>query len=93
MKKTDNIRVKQFAKSIIEAYGYTFQVPSREIAKELKSVCYITVMRYLAALEQDGYLTSEMTSRKHGKRYKFNRYKVDRLLMNKKSEKDRKLKK
>ncbi len=83
MKKSDNIRVKQFAKSIIEAYGYTFQVPSREIAKELKSVCYITAMRYLAALEHDGYLTSEMTSRKHGKRYKFNRYKVDRLLMNK----------
>ena len=80
MKKSDNIRVKQFAKSIIEAYGYTFQVPSREIAKELKSVCNITTMKYLAVLEQDGYLTSEMTSKKEGKRYSFKRYKGSKLL-------------
>lgn len=43
MTKTDNKRVKEFAKSLIEAFGYTFQVPSREIAKELKTVCYMTV--------------------------------------------------
>lgn len=80
MKTSDNKKVRDFAKSLIEAFGYTFQVPSREISKEIKKVCYITVIKYLALLESDGYLTSEMTSRKHGKRYKFNRYKVDKLL-------------
>lgn len=80
MKETENRKVRKFAKELIEAYGYTFQVPSREISKEIKSVSYITAIKYLALLEGDGYLTSEMTSRKHGKRYKFNRYKIDRLL-------------
>ena len=80
MKKTENRKVREFAKKLIEAYGYTFQVPSREIAKELKSVSYITTIKYLILLEKDGYLTSEMTSRKHGRRYKFNRYKLDKLL-------------
>lgn len=72
MKTSDNKKVRDFAKSLIEAFGYTFQVPSREISKEIKSVSYITAIKYLALLERDGYLTSEMTSRKHGKRYKFN---------------------
>lgn len=80
MKTSDNRKVRNFAKSLIEAFGYIFQVPSREISKEIKSVSYITAIKYLALLESDGYLTSEMTSRKHGKRYKFNRYKVDKLL-------------
>ncbi len=80
MKTSDNKKIRNFAKSLIEAFGYTFQVPSREISKEIKSVSYITAIKYLALLENDGYLTSEMTSRKHGKRYKFNRYKIDRLL-------------
>ncbi|MCX4260510.1 MAG: hypothetical protein OSJ33_04490 [Muribaculaceae bacterium] len=80
MKTSDNRKVRNFAKSLIEAFGYTFQVPSREISKEIKSVSYITAIKYLALLEGDGYLTSEMTSRKHGKRYKFNKYKVDKLL-------------
>lgn len=80
MKHSDNKKVRNFAKSLIEAFGYTFQVPSREISKEIKSVSYITAIKYLTLLESDGYLTSEMTSRKHGRRYKFNRYKVDKLL-------------
>ena len=80
MKHSDNKKVRDFAKSLIEAFGYTFQVPSREISKEIKSVSYITAIKYLALLESDGYLTSEMTSRKHGKRYKFNRYKISKLL-------------
>lgn len=80
MKTSDNKKIRNFAKSLIEAFGYIFQVPSREISKEIKSVSYITAIKYLVLLESDGYLTSEMTSRKHGKRYKFNRYKVDKLL-------------
>lgn len=80
MKKTENRKVRNFAKELIEAFGYSFQVPSREIAKELKSVSYITAMKYLSLLVEDGYMTTEMTSRKHGRRYKFNRYKVDKLL-------------
>lgn len=80
MKKSDNRKVKAFAKELIEAFGYTFQVPSREISKELKSVSYITAIRYLKLLEAEDYLTSEMTSRKHGKRYQFNRYKISKLV-------------
>lgn len=80
MKTSENRKVSEFAKSLIEAFGYTFQVPSREISKEIKSVSYITVIKYLGLLECDGYLTSEMTSRKHGRRYKFNRYKIGKLL-------------
>lgn len=80
MTKTDNKRVKEFAKSLIETFGYTFQVPSREIAKELKTVSYMTVIRYLKLLCENGYMTREMTSRKHGVRYKFNHYKLDKLL-------------
>lgn len=80
MKKSDNRKVKAFARELIEAFGYTFQVPSREISKELKSVSYMTAIRYLKLLEAEDYLTSEMTSRKHGKRYQFNRYKISKLL-------------
>lgn len=80
MKKSDNRKVKAFAKELIEVFGYTFQVPSREISKELKSVSYMTAIRYLKLLEAEDYLTSEMTSRKHGKRYQFNRYKISKLL-------------
>lgn len=80
MKTSENRKVSEFAKSLIEAFGYTFQVPSREISKEIKSVSYITAIKYLGLLESDGYLTSEMTSRKHGRRYKFNRYKIGKLL-------------
>lgn len=80
MKKSDNRKVKAFAKELIETFGYTFQVPSREMSKELKSVSYITAIKYLSILEIDGYITSEMTSRKHGKRYQFNRYKISKLL-------------
>lgn len=80
MKETENRKVRKFAKELIEAFGYTLQVPSREIAKELKSVSYITAMKYLRLLVEGGYMTAEMTSRKHGRRYKFNRYKVDKLL-------------
>lgn len=80
MKISENRKVREFTKSLIEAFGYTFQVPSREISKEIKSVSYITAIKYLALLESDGYLTSEMTSRKHGRRYKFNRNKVDKWL-------------
>ena len=65
---------------LIESFGYTFQVPSREIAKELQSVSYQTARRYLALLVTDGYLSCEMTSRKHGVRYMFNRYKISKLL-------------
>lgn len=79
MNTTDNRKVKEFAKSLIESFGYTFQVPSREISKEIKSISYMTAIKYLALLESDGYLSTEMTSRKHGKRYKFNRYKISRL--------------
>lgn len=79
MTQTENKRVKEFAKSLIETFGYTFQVPSREIAKELKSVSYITANKYLKLLRDDGYMTREMTSRKHGWRYKFNK-KIFQLL-------------
>lgn len=80
MTQTENKRVKEFAKSLIEAFGYTFQVPSREMAQELKTISYVTANKYLKLLCEGGYLSREMTSRKHGWKYKFNRYKISRLL-------------
>lgn len=80
MTQTENKRVKEFAKSLIKTFGYTFQVPSKEIAKELRSISYVTVNKYLSLLCNDGYVVREMTCRKHGWRYKFSYYKIDKLL-------------
>lgn len=80
MRYSDNRKVKAFAKQLIETYGYTFQVPSRVIAKELKTVSFITAISYLKVLEKDGYLNRDMTSRKHGVKYWFDRYKISKLL-------------
>lgn len=80
MNKSENRKIKDFARALINAFGYTFQVPSRQIAKELTNICFVTVNKYLSILCDNGYMSREMTSRKHGVKYTFNRYKISKLL-------------
>lgn len=83
LKKPTRLQEKRAVKFAIElltkfGYGYTIQVPSRELAAELTAkgcnISYVTVIAYWEALERMGYVKREMKSRIDGVVYHLNRY-------------------
>lgn len=65
-------------------YGYTIQVPSRQLAEQIsnagRKISYVTVVAYWEALERMGYAKREMKSRIDGVVYHLNRYAFGKLL-------------
>lgn len=67
-------------------YGYTITIPIMELTTELKEkgvkISHPTLMGYLKALEQLGYLKREMQARIFGVTYRLNRYAFTNLINN-----------
>ena len=75
----DTVKIAPFAKALIKNFGYQFQIPSRQIAKTLGKISYVTVRKYLSILENNDYLTCERPSRREGIVYKLKKGRVNRL--------------
>lgn len=77
-------RALKFAQVVVENYGYTVHVPSRQLSKELTAkgyqISFLTVIHYWETLERMGYATRTMDARIFGVTYYFNRYAIKKLI-------------
>lgn len=73
-------KLAPFAEQLVSQYGYKFNVSVRKIADSLGSVSFVTVAKYLALLEQYGYLTKSIPNKRRGAIYELNKRRVNMLI-------------
>lgn len=69
-----------FVIKLVNHFGYEIQAPSRDIAKILGNISFMTVIKYLGILETKGYLTVERPSRRQGNIYKLKKGRIKHLI-------------
>jgi hypothetical protein len=79
-------RALKFAVDLLTKYdyGYTINVPSRELSADLtakgRNISFMSVIAYWQALERMGYVKREMGARINGVTYYLNRYAFQKLI-------------
>lgn len=74
------VMITPFVIKLVNRFGYEIQVPSRDIARILGNISFMSVIKYLGILEAHGYLTVEKPSRRNGNIYKLKKGRVNRLI-------------
>ena len=80
MKYSKMKKLAPFAEQLVSQYGYKFNVSIRKIADGLGSVSFVTAAKYLASLEQYGYLTKTIPNKRRGAIYELNKRRVNMLI-------------